>query len=306
MLRAMNRWAAALILVAAMCIIFYAGYRTRDDIPARIEQQIQISLEQKPIDTAAAPQIARGQKSRPAPPAAETRVEIPSTNPPQDNAGRKPVVVPEKDPGESAGEPVLPPTTVEGPLKISYPKPMYVGTPVPIRLINLEPPRAAGPWEFTVPAGTVNLARSRPVTASDTSPLLGSLDLITDGDKSADEGSYVELAGGCQWVQIDLGRPASISCVVVWHYHMQARAYKAVVVQLCDDPGFASDVTTIFNNDIDNLCGLGAGKDFAYVESNFGKLMDTKGSKGRYVRLYSNGNTSNGMNHYIEVEVYGQ
>jgi hypothetical protein len=27
--------------------------------------------------------------------------------------------------------------------------------------------------------------------------------------------------------------------------------------------------------------------------------------KGRYVRLYSNGNTSNDLNHYVEVEVYG-
>jgi len=29
------------------------------------------------------------------------------------------------------------------------------------------------------------------------------------------------------------------------------------------------------------------------------------GVKGRYVRLYSQGNTSNDMNHYIEVEVFG-
>ena len=33
--------------------------------------------------------------------------------------------------------------------------------------------------------------------------------------------------------------------------------------------------------------------------------MDAKGAKGRYVRLYSSGNTSNDMNHYVEVEVYG-
>jgi len=30
-----------------------------------------------------------------------------------------------------------------------------------------------------------------------------------------------------------------------------------------------------------------------------------KGTKGRYVRLHSQGNTSNDQNHYIEVEVYG-
>ena len=34
-------------------------------------------------------------------------------------------------------------------------------------------------------------------------------------------------------------------------------------------------------------------------------LIDPKGIKGRYVRLYSNGNTANDLNHYVEVEVYG-
>ena len=43
-----------------------------------------------------------------------------------------------------------------------------------------------------------------------------------------------------------------------------------------------------------------------YLEKNEGKLIDAKGTRGRYVRLYSNGNTSDDMNHYIEVEVYGK
>ena len=33
--------------------------------------------------------------------------------------------------------------------------------------------------------------------------------------------------------------------------------------------------------------------------------MDTKGVKGRYVRLWSKGNTSDDQNHYTEVEVWG-
>ena len=37
-----------------------------------------------------------------------------------------------------------------------------------------------------------------------------------------------------------------------------------------------------------------------------GKLIDAKGVKGRYVRLYSKGNTTNKLNHYIEVEVFGK
>ena len=44
----------------------------------------------------------------------------------------------------------------------------------------------------------------------------------------------------------------------------------------------------------------------AYIETYQGKLIDAKGVKGRYVRLYSNGNTTNKLNHYIEVEVLGK
>ena len=43
-----------------------------------------------------------------------------------------------------------------------------------------------------------------------------------------------------------------------------------------------------------------------YVETHKGELIDTKGTKARYVRLYSNGNSTDDLNHYIEVEVYGK
>jgi hypothetical protein len=107
-------------------------------------------------------------------------------------------------------------------------------------------------------------------------------------------------------VQIDLGTPGTISAILVWHYHSQARVYRDVVVQISDDPAFAKGVTTVFNSDYANNLGFGAGKDMAYMESYEGKLIDARGTKGRYVRLYSNGNTSNKLNHYIEVEVFGK
>ena len=69
---------------------------------------------------------------------------------------------------------------------------------------------------------------------------------------------------------------------------------------------FILNVQTVFNNDIDNSLGRGVGRDMHYVETNEGKLIDAKGVYGRYVRLYSNGNTSNELNHYIEVAVYGK
>jgi hypothetical protein len=79
-----------------------------------------------------------------------------------------------------------------------------------------------------------------------------------------------------------------------------------MVVQVAEDRDFTTGVRTVFNNDRDNSAGLGAGKDMHYVETHYGKLIDAKAVQGRYVCLYSNGNSSNDQNHYIEVEVYGK
>ena len=191
-------------------------------------------------------------------------------------------------------------------LKTQFPRPLFVGTPAPLNVPNLEPPARGKRPDFYVPAGTLNLARSKKVIASDNSPIVGTLDMVVDGDKDGDEGSWVELGPGKQWVQIDLAKSANIYAVLVWHFHSQARVYRDVVAQVSDDPTFRSGVTTIFNNDFRNELGLGAGRDLNYVETYQGKLIDAKGVKGRYVRLYSNGNTSNKLNDYIEVEVWGK
>jgi hypothetical protein len=194
------------------------------------------------------------------------------------------------------------------PLKTDLPKPLFVGTPVPglDKLPNLEPEQKGKRPDYMVPTGTVNLAKGKKVTSSAGDPIIGTLDLITDGDKEGDEGSWVELDPGKQWVQIDLEKESDIYAVLVWHFHSQARVYFDVVVQVSDDPKFEKDVTTIFNADTNNELGLGAGKDLAYIETYQGKLIDAKGVKGRYVRLYSKGNTTSKMNHYIEVEVFGK
>jgi hypothetical protein len=107
-------------------------------------------------------------------------------------------------------------------------------------------------------------------------------------------------------VQIDLQKEADIYAVMMWHFHSQKRVYFDVVVQVSDDPKFEKGVTTIYNNDANNELGLGAGKDRPYIETYQGKLIDAGDVKGRYVRLYSKGNTTNKLNHYIEVEVFGK
>ena len=116
----------------------------------------------------------------------------------------------------------------------------------------------------------------------------------------------MELDRGLQWVQIDLGAPAELYAIAVWHYHAQARAYLQVIVQVSDDPEFKKDVRTLFNNDDKNSAGFGAGASPTYLEKNTGRVIPANKAVARYVRLYSAGNTANELNHYIEVEVFGR
>lgn len=191
------------------------------------------------------------------------------------------------------------------PLKTELPPELIEGTPKPMNVPNLVQAPAKDPV-FLVPAGTELLSKGKKVTSSDDNPIIGTLDLITDGDKEAGEGYFVELLDGTQWVQIDLEKSAAVSAIWLWHFHSQKRAYHDVVIQISDDAEFKTGVTTIYNNDYDESSKMGKGSDNPYVESRYGLIADGKGTKGRYVRLYSNGNTSNEMNHYIEVEVFGK
>lgn len=192
------------------------------------------------------------------------------------------------------------------PLNIKLPKALFVGTPKNINVQNLEPATGKPRPPMMVPDGVTNLALKKPVTSSDSEPTIGDLGMITDGDKEAADGSYVELGPGVQWVQVDLQTETEIYAIALWHYHQQARVYHDVVVKVADDADFIKNVQTVFNNDTQNEAKQGVGKDKAYVETNEGKLIDCKGVKGRYVRCYSKGNTSNEQNHYIEIEVYGK
>ena len=192
------------------------------------------------------------------------------------------------------------------PLIIKYPRAMFKCTPVPMpNEPNVPKWRQRHPELLVVPEGTVNLALGKPVTSNEALLVVGELEMVTDGDKRGEDGHNIDLGFGLKWVQIDLEAASDISAIGVWHYHGQPRAYRDVVVRVSNDPDFVT-YTTVINTDFDNSSGLGIGGDMGYIETIYGKLIDCKGLRGRYVRLYSNGNTSNDQNHYIEVEVYGR
>lgn len=231
--------------------------------------------------SAAAPAIEDAASEAPA----EALEPEPETEP-------EPVSVAQAAPGDSVA------------LPLELPEESFMGTPIDYWSEHLEftyKPREP----FMVPAGTELLSLGKPVTSSDPTPSMGTLAMITNGQKGFEEKNLVELAKGHQWVQIDLGQPCRIHAIVVWHYHMTQRIYFDVSVHLADDADFTQNVRTLFNNDYDNSSGLGAGQDKEYIESNEGRLIDGHGEIARYVRLYSNGNTGNERNHYVEVEVWG-
>ena len=191
-------------------------------------------------------------------------------------------------------------------LDIELPKPMFVGTPKPLKVPHWERPLGKPRPSFYAPVGTKNVALGKPVFSTDEEPFIGEIEMITDGDKEAADGSFVELGRLKQHVTIDLEADYNIYAIVIWHYHKEGVVFFDVAVQVCDEPDFITNVRTLFNNDIDNSLGLGVGKDMHYTETAEGKLIDAKGTVARYVRLHSNGSTGSDENYYIEVEVYGK
>ncbi len=206
-----------------------------------------------------------------------------------------------------AGSSVLRADDDRVPLPIKLPKAVFAGTAANIKAgPNVEKISEKKRETPMVPKGTVNLALHKKVTSS-AAPFSGTLDQITDGDKEAKEDTAVELKPKVQWVQIDLGASDALSYIAIWHFHLEPIIFHCVVVQASNDPNFVEGVTTLFNNDVENLAGLGIGKDKEYFETNEGKLVDAKAVKARYVRLYSKGSTyRDPLNRYTEVEVYGQ
>lgn len=187
-----------------------------------------------------------------------------------------------------------------------WPSEEFAGTPVPLDadIPNLEEPKED--TEISIPEDSNEVAAGKPVTSS-VEPIIGDLSLITDGDASASDGCYIEIMDpGVQWIQIDIEEEKNIHGIVFWHYHKEQRVYHDVVIQVSSDPEF-TEATTVFNNDYDNSAQLGEGEDPSYIGSRFGRIVEIpQGVKGRYVRFYSSGNTSNNTKNWIEVKIYAR
>jgi len=192
-------------------------------------------------------------------------------------------------------------------LKLDLPAPTFVGTPKEAPAgTNIEKPSDRPRAPLMVPKDVTNLAAGKKFTCSDTHASAGQLEKLTDGKKDNSDENIVLLRKGRQYVQLDLGSPQEIFAIALWHAFDSPKVYREVIVQVADDAEFTKNVHTLFNNDLDNNAGLGAGTDRQYYETNEGKTIDTHGAKAQFVRLYSKGSTESALNEYTEVEVYGR
>ena len=194
------------------------------------------------------------------------------------------------------------------PLPLKLPMPTLKGTPDDLpKGPNIEPPTEKLRPAFLAPKGAANVALRKKVASSDKNPVNGELSQVTDGEKEAFDEQVVEMRRGVQWVQVDLGEVCDVYAIVVWHDHRWVQLFRSVVVQAADDPDFTQNVKTLFNNDAENVAGLGIGSDKQYFETQEGKLIPIKdGLKTRYLRFYTKGSTLSAFNNYEEIEVYGR
>ena len=194
-------------------------------------------------------------------------------------------------------------------IKFVLPPPHSSGTPKEIKSDNLEPD--PGPGKLRPPI-MVPVGFDKKLTTEDTKvttseeAVTGENEYVVDGDKTPDATCMLQLPGGFQFCHLDLGAEKTVSAVCVWHDQGDDRVYKDVIVQLGNDATFKKGVTTIFNNDHDNSAKLGKGSDKEYRERNDGRPIDGKLTMARYVRCYSNGSSSEPVNNYIEIEVFGK
>jgi len=287
-----SKWSVLVVMLVSLCLIMAACSKKEEAAQQSTTAQTEQPAAQTPATTPAEQPAATPAETQPV--ATPTQAETKTTQP----AAKETVAPPA--PATAAAEVKL----VE--LEIKLPKPMFIGTPQNLQVPKLEKPLGKPRPPFLAPEGTKNVAAGRPVKSSDEAPVIGELKMITDGDCEAGDGSYVELGPFLQNVTIDLGKKHTVYAILAWHFHKQPRVYYDVIVQVADDANFTSNVATLYNNDLNNSAKMGTGADNHFVETAEGRLIDAKGVQGRYVRLYSNGNSNDDLNHYIEVAVYGK
>jgi hypothetical protein len=196
-------------------------------------------------------------------------------------------------------------------LRPQLPPPFFTGSPT--FAFGLNSPELEGRLEknppivtqILIPEASRLISQGCPVSSSTVQPFVGEFSFVTDGEVVGEDGYYVELDPGIQWIEIDLGKFHRIDALWIWRFFKMPVCYLDVVIAVDVKQDFTKP-QILFNSDRDNNIGFGHGNDLLYVETNFGRSLVVNRACGRYVRLYSRGRDRDEMNHYIEVAVYGR
>jgi hypothetical protein len=145
--------------------------------------------------------------------------------------------------------------------------------------------------EASTEAGA-NVALGKPVTES-TGKSLSRPDLITDGNKTSGitgSSGYAHTSRAGE-VQVDLQQVYSLDSIKLYMWYGDGRMYNDTRVRVSAD---GSNWETVFDVAVDGN----------YATSAEGKEIKLNGKNVRYIRSYSNGNTSNADTHWIEIEAF--
>lgn len=135
-------------------------------------------------------------------------------------------------------------------------------------------------------AATYNYAQGKGGTASSGAP---NVSISTDG--GTETARYTEIGVGLSWIQIDLGAVQMLDTVKVWHYYTDARTYNATKTEVSID---GVSWFTIFDSAVSGT----------YPETSGGKIHSFSLRGVRYIRDWLNGSTSNGSNHWLEIQAF--
>ena len=119
--------------------------------------------------------------------------------------------------------------------------------------------------------------------------------VVTDGDTWADCagcGQHASIPSGLHYVQLDLGQTYWVDKVKVWHYALDGRTYNATKTQVSED---GTNWVTVFDSAVSGT----------YAETAAGRTTTFTTQKVRYVRDYTNGNSVNAYDSWVEIEVWG-
>lgn len=113
--------------------------------------------------------------------------------------------------------------------------------------------------------------------------------VIVDGNTTST--SFYELSTGLQSVTVTLASAQHISSVKVWHYYNGSRTYNGTKTEISED---GSSWTKIFDSATSGT----------YPETSAGKTHTFPSQKVRYIRDWANGSSSNGWNHWVEIQAF--